>query len=445
MNQNEQTQVDLLLRRYARRNAEAVRGAQASSSVEGNARGTESSGGAHLDADELNAYAEGALPQATRVRYMTHLADCDACRRNVTALTLAAGIPNETGKAAPSVETSHAHSWREWLALMFAPPVVRYGVPALALCLVITAALIATRSSRPDAASFVVQNEQSKTNASTSTDYDHGASAINQTATQNAPAVETPTANKAETANANVAPSSTAPGGTLAPPPPAKPQTGVIAPANPASESKATADAPAPKDEDNVRPPATAQAERKSGEEALSELRSPASAPAPQQPLARVDKEEQAARLENSPAEKKRDVAGNRAEPSVASVNKSAQAADDRADSSGGAAASGAMVKEKPARRPASSRGRAATISVDGASETSNEVETRNAGGRRFRREGGAWIDTAYNSSRATINVARGSEQYRALVADEPAIGQIANQLGGTVVIVWKGRAYRIR
>jgi hypothetical protein len=43
------------------------------------------------------------------------------------------------------------------------------------------------------------------------------------------------------------------------------------------------------------------------------------------------------------------------------------------------------------------------------------------------------------------VNLTRGSEQYRALVADEPAIKNIADQLDGEIVVVWKGRAYRIR
>jgi hypothetical protein len=39
----------------------------------------------------------------------------------------------------------------------------------------------------------------------------------------------------------------------------------------------------------------------------------------------------------------------------------------------------------------------------------------------------------------------RGSERFRALVADEPEIRQIAEQLSGEFIVVWKGRAYRIR
>jgi hypothetical protein len=72
-------------------------------------------------------------------------------------------------------------------------------------------------------------------------------------------------------------------------------------------------------------------------------------------------------------------------------------------------------------------------------------VETRSVAGRRFTREGNAWVDTDYDSARSTVRVARGSDQFRALVADEPGIRAIADQLSGTVIVVWKNRAYRIQ
>jgi hypothetical protein len=77
--------------------------------------------------------------------------------------------------------------------------------------------------------------------------------------------------------------------------------------------------------------------------------------------------------------------------------------------------------------------------------DTTEDDETRNVAGRNFRRQGSSWVDTAYSSSQATINVRRGSEQFRALVADEPAIRDVANSLSGEVILVWKGKAYRIR
>ena len=77
--------------------------------------------------------------------------------------------------------------------------------------------------------------------------------------------------------------------------------------------------------------------------------------------------------------------------------------------------------------------------------DSDDEAETRTISGKRFRRQGNSWIDTAYDSSRGTTNVSRGSEQFRALVADEPGIRTIAEKLNGVVIVVWNGKAYRIQ
>ena len=87
------------------------------------------------------------------------------------------------------------------------------------------------------------------------------------------------------------------------------------------------------------------------------------------------------------------------------------------------------------------------TSPKDEGAKQQNEAaaETRSVAGRSFRKSGNVWMDTAYDSSRQTFSVRRGSEQYRALVADEPEIGRIAEQLDGEFIVVWKSRAYRIR
>ena len=79
------------------------------------------------------------------------------------------------------------------------------------------------------------------------------------------------------------------------------------------------------------------------------------------------------------------------------------------------------------------------------AAQEKDSAETRSVAGRRFRKEKGVWIDTEYESPRATVNLSRVSEQYRALVADEPTIKTIADQLDGEIIVIWKGRAYHIR
>jgi hypothetical protein len=97
-------------------------------------------------------------------------------------------------------------------------------------------------------------------------------------------------------------------------------------------------------------------------------------------------------------------------------------------------------------RAPASKRGH--TTSVDGADENDSFrlVEgSRSAAGHRFRREGGSWVDVNYRPSMSSTGVQRGTEAFRALVADIPEIGRVAEQLGGEVVIVVRGHAYRVR
>ena len=70
MKESENNQIDLLLRSLAKREGSRSVSATGGTSIE--------PAGAHLDADELNAFAEQALPPATRARYMTHLVDWTA-------------------------------------------------------------------------------------------------------------------------------------------------------------------------------------------------------------------------------------------------------------------------------------------------------------------------------------------------------------------------------
>ena len=81
---------------------------------------------------------------------------------------------------------------------------------------------------------------------------------------------------------------------------------------------------------------------------------------------------------------------------------------------------------------------------ADVADKDKNEADIRTVAGRRFRKQDNVWIDTAY-SSQSVTRFTRDSESYRALVADEPAIKQIADQLDGEIIVVWKGRVYRIQ
>jgi hypothetical protein len=78
----------------------------------------------------------------------------------------------------------------------------------------------------------------------------------------------------------------------------------------------------------------------------------------------------------------------------------------------------------------------------DRAASEEKPPETRSAGGRKFRRQGNSWIDTKFKSSMTLKNISRGSSDFNDL---DSGLRSIAQQLGGEVVVVWKGKAYAIR
>src|SRR5688500_18784994 len=120
MKQTGNNEIDLLLRSLARR--------EGANSVLRDGAAQDRSPGMHLDADELNSYAEQALPTATRARYTKHLADCATCRQIVSELTSAAGARVRE----PLIEKPSGAFWQKVGALL-SPAVLRYAVPALAL------------------------------------------------------------------------------------------------------------------------------------------------------------------------------------------------------------------------------------------------------------------------------------------------------------------------
>ena len=57
----------------------------------------------HLDADEISAFAENALPEKTRSVYIKHFADCDRCRTILSnTILLNAEAENEAASSAVS-------------------------------------------------------------------------------------------------------------------------------------------------------------------------------------------------------------------------------------------------------------------------------------------------------------------------------------------------------
>jgi len=124
MKQANNNEVDVLLRALARGRDASLLQSETTSAGSVASR--------HLDADELNSYAEGLAPVPARARYMEHLADCETCRGIVVGLTQAAGSVNRHDV----VPQPGGLSFWQKLTALFSPPVLRYAVPALVLTVV---------------------------------------------------------------------------------------------------------------------------------------------------------------------------------------------------------------------------------------------------------------------------------------------------------------------
>src|SRR5215831_14220273 len=117
------SQIDVLLARHGR-------------------HATRSTSGQHLDADEINAFAEGSVPAAARARYVAHLADCDDCRKLAAELAISAGaVARAAGGSLPVAGES---VWRR-VASFFAPPKLRYAAFAAVVIAAVGVTFIALR------------------------------------------------------------------------------------------------------------------------------------------------------------------------------------------------------------------------------------------------------------------------------------------------------------
>jgi len=359
----------------------------------------------HLDADELNAYAENVLPAAARARYTEHLAACARCRTLVVQLSSSAGV-------VPAVETVKAagpSALKKFLASLFSPLVLRYAIPALGLIVVAAIGVFVLRQKKQDNGDSIAQIAQAPAPTSIVTPNATPPASANSTSDQ----VSTSPKPARSTGSPENQVAGAAPQGAPAAPAPAAVGGTVDSMAKKEQQPVAT-DSPlalttlTPGVVTNTPEPQPKTAER---EEAAKE-KDPNERP--------PEKSEEAAKTKSE----NRKLAG-------ADAARSAPSAD------AGHGFSSANVQ---------GIARAKTAKDSEAQDKNrDDSKTITVGGHHFQKHDGVWLDTAYNSSRSPISVTRGSEQYRALIADEPGIKTIADQLDGEILLMWKGNAYRIK
>ena len=359
----------------------------------------------HLDADELNAYAENALPASTRARYTEHVADCTRCRKIVSQLNQSAGLAfNEETSPRPAVS-----GLGNFISSFFSPMVLKYAIPALGLVLVAAVGL------------FVLREKTGVGLTETS-------SVRQQVTEKKEPAVSATTT--------------------------PEPADGVVANRSGDTKYDAQVKAGEKRPEENQKSQSgeadsakVVGAEKRQEAEAVDQIAEVQPAPVvnSEPPRAR----ESGAEKKTTPTESVDDARRGQAvaaAPASVTVEQQKELAKVRDNEESGRrmsdlAAADSKSKNEVAKRKAA---RGAVGGLARADADKDENETRSVVGHQFQRRGALWVDATYDS-RATVNVTRGSEQYRALVADEPAIKTIADQLDGEIIVMWKNRAYRIR
>jgi len=396
--------IDLLLRSLARGERDHPRSDSDSVSQ---VRGEGGVFSDHLDADELSLYAEGVLAPPTKARYTAHLADCVSCRTLVVGLAQSAGLGVQRE---PIVQQGGRSFWQS-IVTLFSIPVLRYALPAVMLTGVLAIGLLAWRQQQgPD---LVAVNRHAERAAPVEQASD--------TAGSIAPSGPLSVQERQATENAQSNAQSNEPNKD------ATRETGALSQKPVSNSAGVTTDGTSQQDLAKVSPLGGAPVTQP------VYAPEPASPPAPPPKVAEESDGKWMVRKEDYRTERE---AAQRGQDEVKLAAK-----DD--SPSHGPARSRSMTTGVRRDSDLSTENRAPAPKEK--KEAAEEADSQTVSGRKFRRSGNAWIDKAYSSSRSVTNISRGSEQFRALMADEPGLRAIVQQLSGEVIVVWKSRAYRIR
>src|SRR5438128_199168 len=412
----EDPQIDVLLRRHAER-------ARSKAAIE------------HLDADELNAFAEGSLPVAARSRFVSHLADCDDCRRLVSQLAISAG-------AVAKAETSGAPatadvSWLEKLGVFFRPPALRYAAFAAVVVAAVGVAFLVMRQTQQNRESaLIAKNEQPSQARADITKSEETAKAP---AEKNAVANNNLASTTAEPTpqsrlNLEREESKTLANPQAAPKPQKETDESVALADKQITETEVAESKPA------YAPPPPQESPGRVATKSSGQQTRPGIGGAPQSSgtlfgqTGGMDRKQSDQPSSQQSKDDNSAVAQNQTPISSRVINEKAKGP--RRDADNVAAANRSVNEARPpAPKTEDVRGEKRTTSGE-------ESETRSVGGHKFRRQGNAWIDAKFKSSMGLKSISRGSEEFAAL---DSGLRSIAQQIGGEVIIVWKGKAYVIR
>ena len=340
----------------------------------------------HLDADTIAAFVENALPPRSKMLYMEHIADCDRCRRVLSqTVLLNSGHGVETAEAETQPDMTPA-AIIPWYKRLFATPALAAAMGAVILAF-------------SGILGYVVLQERSRPNAEISRATEPGP-------VQGGPfyggEADYPTANK---------PSSAVAANSAAMPP-------ISSAANTAANTAISAN----RADASSLSAANTRTDSEPKPETFSDERRTAAAAPPPAPTGGVPA--------TASGDAKSDDGNLKAKEEDAII--ASKSADDR------------MVRDMPPAAKKSGPVRSGPSNAQVQMQTQNvitENSLRTVNGKSFDRRGGVWYDLAYKGQSAK-KVSRGSSEYKDL---DGGLRNIAETLDGTVVVMWKEKAYRIQ
>jgi len=373
----------------------------------------------HLDADEMSAFAEGVLPPAARAQYVSHLADCDQCRKQVSSLAIAAGAVTRVEQTAAD-KIERRKLW-QILAAFFAVPVLRYAAFGAMLLIVAGVAFIALRP-RTGPRELVADSKQQEPVTAVKPPADRNGSLNPEVATtrsasaSQSPATSDQNPKRDEARDAE----STAP--------PLQPMKETALPAD-KPEKKAEESTVAQKPGYAPAPPGETQglARPQSGTGGVVTMSDSRKEAANKVPAA--DRERDMAKDSG----RSDDASRTTSQPAIAMRRVQDEKQKGPSRNMDNVQANAQSANEVRAEPPKTSRG---------VTSTEDSPQTRSVGGHKFRRQGNSWIDQKFKSSMTLRSISRGSDEFAAL---DSGVRSIAQQIGGEVIVVSKGKAYLIK
>ncbi|HRI03258.1 MAG TPA: zf-HC2 domain-containing protein [Pyrinomonadaceae bacterium] len=345
----------------------------------------------HLDADSISAFAENALPPRAKLLYMEHFADCDRCRKDLSQVVrMNSAAVAADGTAVASVAATAAEPAASWLSKLFRTPNLAMAMGALILTFggVLGYLVIQNRNNTQNSTiSKVTNQEQNKGGPF----YNGDASAVSNSANAVAANSAAPAAPSMPAAAANTA-ANTSGSGTGSATGAKQPDSGYALDGTTTDISKSGEVAPAAPVTENK--PAAVE-ERKDSDDKPKER-------SVDEKRAKSEYDNNMSRDASPGAPRKTDTGATRSGP----------------------------------RQDNTLQNQTQNQIVGGAISA-----TRSSGGKNFESRNGVWYDSAYKGQ-STTSVKRGTEKYIRL---DSGLRSIADSLGGTVVIVWKDKAYRIQ